>query len=99
MLAQMFSAAKARLRRRRTRVRGEHPARVWFRDYWFATEPEARGLKLLREWLSPEQLVQFDRKGYFDVTGCHSGRRYRIRHGAAMNIHEMDSAGRPSNGW
>jgi PIN domain len=40
----------------------------------------ARGLELLRDWLSPEQLVQFERKGYFDDTGCHSGRRYRIQH-------------------
>jgi hypothetical protein len=99
MLAQMFSAAKVRLRRLPTRVRGGHVTRVWFRDCWFATEPEARGLKLLREWLSPEQLEQFERKGYFDVTGCHSGRRYRIGHGTAMNIHEIDGAGRPGIGW
>src|SRR5271154_6976491 len=98
MLAQMFSAAKERLRRRPTRFRGEPAARGWFRDY-FATEPEARGLKLLMERLSPEQLVQFEREGYFDVTGCHSGRRYRIRHGSAMNIHEIDSAGRPGIRW
>jgi hypothetical protein len=99
MLPQLLQAAKERLRRFPTRFRGDHAARVWFRDYWFATEPEARGLKLLREWLSPEQLVQFERKGYFDVIGCHSGRRYRIRHGTAMNIHEIDSAGRPGIGW
>jgi hypothetical protein len=48
---------------------------------------------------SPGQLVQFERKGYFDVTGCHTGRRYRIQHGIAMNIHEIDSAGHPVVGW
>jgi hypothetical protein len=64
--------------------------------YW---EREARGLELLKEWLSSEQSAQYDAKGYFEVTGCHSGRRYRIRHGTAMNIHELDGAGRPRVGW
>src|ERR1700730_7011844 len=43
--------------------------------YW---EREARGLELLKEWLSPEQFAQYAAKSYFDVTGCHSGKRYRI---------------------
>ena len=43
----------------------------------FATR-EARGVDLLREWLSPEQRAQFDAKRYFDVIGCDSGKRYRI---------------------
>jgi hypothetical protein len=62
-------------------------------------EREARGLELLKEWLSPEQFAQYDAKGYFEVTGCHSGKRYRISHGAAMNIHEIDGAGCPRGGW
>jgi hypothetical protein len=60
---------------------------------------EARGLELLRQWLSRGQLAQFDAKGYFDVTGCDSGRRYRIRHGTGMNIYEIDKAGRERTGW
>jgi hypothetical protein len=60
---------------------------------------DARGLKLLKEWLSREQLAQYDANGYFDVTGCHSGHRYRIHHGTAMNIHEIDPAGRVRVGW
>ena len=52
--------------------------------YW---EREARGLELLKEWLSPEQFAQYDAKSYFEVTGCHSGKRYRISHGTSMNIH------------
>ena len=64
--------------------------------YW---EREARGLELLKEWLSPEQLAQYAAKSYFEVTGCHSGKRYRISHGTAMNIHELDGAGRPRFGW
>ena len=59
--------------------------------YW---ERETRGLELLKEWLSPEQFAQYDTKRYFEVTGCHSGKRYRISHGASMNIHELDGSGR-----
>jgi len=64
--------------------------------YW---KREARGFELLKEWLSPEQFAQYDAKSYFEVTGCHSGKRYRISHGTSMNIHELDSAGRPRVGW
>ena len=39
---------------------------------------EVRGLRLLRNWLTPEQHAQFDAKRYFDVIGCDSGKRYRI---------------------
>ena len=46
-------------------------ARYWER-YVSSYEPETRGLKLLREWLSPEQRAQFDAERYFDVIGCHS---------------------------
>jgi hypothetical protein len=53
----------------------------------------------LREWLSPEQFAQYDARSYFEVTGCHSGTRYRICHGTSMNIHELDGAGRPHVGW
>ena len=62
-------------------------------------EREARGLELLKQWLSPEQLAQYNAKKYFDVKGCDSGKRYRISHGAAMNIHEIDGAGCPRGGW
>src|SRR5258705_4471329 len=62
-------------------------------------EREARGLELLKEWLSPEQFAQYDAKSYFEVTGCHSGKRYRISHGTSMNIYELDGAGRPRVGW
>jgi hypothetical protein len=64
--------------------------------YW---EREARGLDLLKEWLSPEQFAQYNANSYFEVTGCHSGKRYRINHGTSMNIHELDGTGRPRVGW
>jgi hypothetical protein len=60
---------------------------------------EARGIKLLREWLTPEQRAQFDVNRYFDVIGCDSGKRYRIHYGSATNVHEIDSEGRSTNGW
>ena len=69
----------------------------WFREPGRARE--ARGIKLLREWLSPEQRAQYDRFGYFDVTGCDSGKRYRIRHGTGTNIYDMDDAGQTRTGW
>ena len=69
----------------------------WFREPGRARD--ARGIRLLREWLSPEQLAQYDRFGYFDVTGCDSGKRYRIRYGTGTNIYEMDDAGQTRTGW
>src|SRR5436305_1044143 len=38
---------------------------------------KARGITLLREWLSPAQQAQFDAFRHFDVVGCDTGRRYR----------------------
>jgi hypothetical protein len=67
--------------------------------YTVENTPEARGLRLLRNWLSPPQLEQFNAKAYFDVIGCDTGRRYRIHHGTAMNIHELDDEGGARNGW
>jgi hypothetical protein len=60
---------------------------------------EARGVTLLRQWLSPEQRAQFDASKCFHVVGCDSGRRYRISHGTGTNVHEIDDAGRPVTGW
>jgi hypothetical protein len=60
---------------------------------------EQRGLKLLREWLSPEQLAQYDAHKYFEVIGCHTGKRYRIHHGNAANVVELDDAALPRTGW
>lgn len=73
--------------------------RDWLYDPSFMNETEARGLKLMKEWLSDEQLAQYDKHNYFDVTGCHSGKRYRIRHGTGANVYELDAAGRPRAGW
>jgi hypothetical protein len=71
----------------------------WFRDAGPAREPERRSLKLMRRWLSNAQREQFDARGYFDVIGSHSGRRYRITTGFSTNIHELDSFQHPVARW
>ncbi|CCD91579.1 conserved hypothetical protein [Bradyrhizobium sp. ORS 375] len=40
----------------------------------------------------------FDANGYFDVTGCHSSRRYRIYYGTIGNIRELNAEGDPRLG-
>jgi hypothetical protein len=67
--------------------------------YHRASITEQRGLKLLREWLSQEQLAQYDAHKYFEVIGCHSGKRYRIHHGNGANVVELDDAALPRTGW
>jgi hypothetical protein len=60
---------------------------------------EQKGIALLRSWLTPEQAKQWDSNGEFDVIGCHTGRRYRIKCGTRMNVHQLDSAGRSVTQW
>lgn len=52
-----------------------------------------------RARLSPEQLAQYDSHNYFEVTGCHTGKRYRIHHGFGTNVYELDDGGVPRVGW
>src|SRR5215216_1791167 len=70
--------------------------RNWYREAG-CTETEARSIKLLKEYLSAQQLAQFNTHGYFDVIGCHTGKKYRICYGTATNIYELDNAGRPQS--
>ena len=76
-----------------------HALRELYRAFLGENTSEARGLRLLRGWLSPEQRAQFDAEKYFDVIGCDSKKRYRIYYGTATNVHEIDDAGRPKLGW
>ncbi|WP_245475067.1 hypothetical protein [Bradyrhizobium sp. Leo121] len=60
---------------------------------------EARGLRLMRDRLSPDQREQFDDSGCFEVVGCDSGKRYRIYYGTIPpNVYEIDDAGRLKTG-
>jgi hypothetical protein len=100
MFDQPLHVANCQLRRLLAAgSRGAQAFWDWLGEFGNENESEARGLRLLREWLSPEQLAQYDLHKYFEVTGCHSGKRYRIRHGSGTNIQELDDAGHPKTGW
>jgi hypothetical protein len=68
--------------------------RQLFRKFSAEHTREARGLRLLRDWLTPMQRKQLETKGYFDVVGCDSGKKYRIYRGTMTNVHEIDDRGR-----
>ena len=72
-----------------------HALRQLFRKALADNTSDARGLRLMRRWLSPDQRAEFDDKGTFEVVGCNSGKRYRIYRGAAQNVFEIDDAGQP----
>ena len=55
----------------------------------FRGKAEAKGLQLLLDNLSPQQRKQYDHFGYFDVLGSHTGKPYRIRHGASRNVTDL----------
>lgn len=56
-----------------------------------AEAAQVRATALLREWLTPEQLRQFDADGSFEVVGCDSGLRYRLKPG---RVDALDREGR-----
>jgi hypothetical protein len=62
------------------------------RAKWFG-EADQKARALLRRWLSPAQLEQYEKMGYFEVVGSDSGKRYRIRRYSQMNIEELDERG------
>jgi hypothetical protein len=62
-------------------------------------EAQARGLQLLKENLTPEQLASYEKNKHFDVKGGETGKTYRIRHGRQMNITELDAKGNRACGW
>lgn len=54
---------------------------------------ERTAIELLRSWLSPRQLVQYDQHKWFEVVGCDTGTVYRIITGCQMNIMVLDKSG------
>jgi hypothetical protein len=60
---------------------------------------ETKSRILLREWLSPEQLAQYEESASFEVVGSKTGKRYRIHHGRLQNVYELDGEGHPIRGW
>ena len=71
---------------------------AWFIDDYGSAAHE-RGMRLLKEKLSCEQLKQYERNAFFEVIGGKTGRRYRIRYGRSMNIDQLDKNGRRICGW
>ena len=55
--------------------------------------PDERGSQLLALNLSPAQREQYSKHFDFDVIGGDTGGRYRIRHGCAMNVQQLDQNG------
>jgi hypothetical protein len=79
-----------------------HVARRGYASEWECLRPEseARGLALLKEWLSPAQLNAYETRRYFEVIGCDTGAIYRIHHGFQGNIEQLDSSsGQPVCRW
>ena len=58
-----------------------------------------KGMQLLKENLTPEQREQYEEARSFGVIGSESGRRYRIRHGSAINIDELTDTGQVACRW
>jgi hypothetical protein len=61
-------------------------------------DEEHRSITLLRAWMSPDQLAQFQRDRCFDVTGS-TGKRYRIYRAHGSNVIELDDKGIGLRGW
>jgi hypothetical protein len=57
-------------------------------------EAHKRGRHLLTQNLSPSQRDQYETRGYFEVVGGTTGKRYRIRNGRQMNVEELDKHGK-----
>ena len=74
-----------------------------YRNFFAQNTREARGRRLLRDWLSPHQRAQFDDKDYFEVVGCDSQKRYRIHnrmtYGETPNVYEIDDSGQSKVAW
>jgi len=60
-----------------------------------ARKSHARGIRLLKENLSPAQRTQYEESGSFDVIGGKTGRRYRIKTGCQMNVYRLSKKGKP----
>ena len=63
------------------------------------SKSEAKAKALLKEWLSSEQLVQYEQNRWFEVVGSKTGKRYRIQERQQQNVYELDAEGRPIRGW
>jgi hypothetical protein len=63
------------------------------------SDTHARGLSLLKNWLSPLQLRAYETQGYFEVIGNESGTVYRIHLGQQANVEQLDGFGQTVCAW
>jgi hypothetical protein len=70
-----------------------------FRRFRSRSPVEQKSIALLRSWLTPDQLNQWDAREEFEVIGGDTGTRYRISFGTAMNVHQLDRTGKPFMQW
>ena len=60
---------------------------------------ERRAQELLHSWLSLDQREQYDARGFFEVVGSDTSKRYRIYRGHVFNIQELDADGEEAFAW
>jgi hypothetical protein len=78
------------------RFRGLYDVETVARNYGWA---EKRAQELLYSWLSLGQREQYDARGFFEVVGSDTGKRYRIYRGHVFNIQELDADGEEAFAW
>lgn len=61
-------------------------------------EAQERGLQLLKDNLTAEQIESYEMNKFFDIKGGESGTTYRIRHGRQMNIEVLGKDGKRRSG-
>ena len=52
-------------------------------------EADQKSIALLKEWLTPEQLKDFEQKEAFEVIGNATGKRYRIHKCRSFGVYEL----------
>ncbi len=70
---------------------------LWFNHTQPTKVDEAstdRSVQLLRSWLTPAQLEQFEKDQSFEVVGNATGTRYRVEKGFNYNIYALSEDGR-----
>src|SRR4051812_26767404 len=67
--------------------------RILYASYGVENTAEGKAKTLLRSWLSPTQLDQFDTYGWFEVVGGTTGKLYRVAYGTCANVFEVANNG------
>ena len=70
-----------------------------YRNVKNSNSPEARGRRLLRNWLSEGQRAQFDASDFFDAIDCHTSRRYRIYYNTAQTLRNSTRLARSAHAY